>query len=100
MRWGFDAGGAAALYHSYRRACYWSALERPPPGVTLHVVRGARSDRWTPEMLARLEAARAAWQAAEVREGDGVGRLRLHVLPDAGHWLQVGGGGARQQRQR
>ena len=89
LRWGFDAAGAAQLYASYRAASYWAALEAPPPGVTLHVVRGDRSDRWTPEMLARLEAARAAWQAAEVHDASTVGRLRLHVLPDAGHWLQA-----------
>jgi len=90
LRWGFEPSGAAALYRSYRTSDYWAALERPPPGVTLHVVRGQRSDRWSPEMLARLEAARAAWQAAEVHEGAaGIGQLRLHVLPNAGHWLQV-----------
>jgi hypothetical protein len=89
LRWEFDSAGAAALYHSYRLSSYWDVLERPPPGTTLHVVRGERSDRWSPDMLARLEAARAAWQAAEVHEGPAVGALKLHVLRDAGHWLQV-----------
>jgi hypothetical protein len=90
LQWEFDASGAAALYHSYRLSSYWDVLECPPPGTTLHVVRGQHSDRWSPEMLARLEAARAAWQAAEVHNGSRVGALRLHVLPNAGHWLQVG----------
>jgi hypothetical protein len=45
LRWAFDARGAAALYHSYRMSDCWAALERPPAGVTLHLVRGERSDR-------------------------------------------------------
>ncbi|KAI8471952.1 MAG: Alpha/Beta hydrolase protein [Monoraphidium minutum] len=95
LRWEFDVPGAAALYHSYRSSCYWPTLERPPPGVTLHVVRGEHSDRrgagggGARLGGCRLDAAHAAWQVAEVHESERVGRLKLHVLPNAGHWLQA-----------
>ena len=39
--------------------------------------------RWTPQTLDRLEKAKAASRKARH------GQLKLHVLPNAGHWLHV-----------
>ena len=48
-------------------------MRRPPPGVEVHVVRAARSDRWSPADDAALAALRPPAYA--------------HTLADAGHWL-------------
>jgi esterase len=55
----------------------WPLLEAPPPGLAFHVILGGRSRTVEGEDLARME--RLAAQ----------GRLRLTVLPEAGHWVQV-----------
>lgn len=47
--------------------------------TVLHFVRAANSDRWTPSILERLD--RAVSSRPET--------VKLHLLPDAGHWLHV-----------
>ena len=70
--WRFDLHGIREMLEDYVRRDAWSVVENPPEGVAVHLVRGERSDRWSPEALSRL---------ANTRHG--------HVLPDAGHWLHV-----------
>ncbi len=41
----FNLAGAASMLVSYRASEYWDLLAAPPPGVTINVVRAARSDR-------------------------------------------------------
>jgi hypothetical protein len=54
--WAFDGIGAAAMYGSYRRTCYWDLLASPPAGVTINVLRAGVSDRWDTGMVDRLQA--------------------------------------------
>lgn len=70
--WRFDLDVVRSLLDSYLAEDLTAAIESKPDRVTL--VRAGRSSRWTPALLARLDALRGA----EVR-----------VMPDAGHWLHV-----------
>jgi pimeloyl-ACP methyl ester carboxylesterase len=67
------------MFSSYKRLDFWDLLESPPQGVDIHIVRAARSDRWSKRELEQLDA---------VDKSSG-GRVRVHVLPDAGHWLHI-----------
>lgn len=67
------------------RAAHAARSREPPPGVTLHVLRALRSDRWDHDTLALLrDAAAATSQPAAVR-----GSTHYHELPDAGHWVRL-----------
>ena len=65
------------MLSDYFEADFWPFLRAVPPSMVVHVVRAARSDRWRAADLAHF---------ADVQAG---GRVRLHVLPDAGHWVHV-----------
>lgn len=71
-RWHFDATVLEELLVDYWNEDLWPTAESPPGNVEVHMVRAAKSDRWTEADLARLS-----------------GLPRVHVLPDAGHWLHV-----------
>ena len=73
--WRFDLDGVVALLHDYAALDLWPVLEAPSASPELHLVRAARSDRWTPDVLARLAALPA--------------NVRVHVLADAGHWVHA-----------
>lgn len=45
----------------------------------IEIVRAAKSDRWTPDIMARLKE-------AEAKKPDNVS---FHVLENAGHWLHT-----------
>ncbi|KAK9815258.1 hypothetical protein WJX72_000795 [[Myrmecia] bisecta] len=83
-RWAFNIKGAADMLDSYYHSDYWDLVEAPPPGVAIHHVRAANSDRWTVPAKERLQAAQQ--KAAEANTG---GTFTAHLLPDAGHWLHV-----------
>lgn len=70
--WRFNLDGAGRLIESYFEEDLWPTVRDSP--VELHLVRAARSDRWSEEECARLQALDPA---------------RAHVLPEAGHWLHV-----------
>lgn len=74
--------GAAAMFASFKRLDFWDLLQNPPPGVDIHIVRAANSDRFSQRELDALKG---------IQRGDasGNGRVHVHVLPDAGHWLHV-----------
>jgi hypothetical protein len=55
-------------------------LTRPPPGSVVHLVRGERSDRWTPHMLAQLQQAEEAWQGNAAEAPEEVGQLQVRGL--------------------
>ena len=54
-------------------------LEDPPKGVHIAMVRASKSDRWTPDILERLED-------AAKKNPD---RVSYHILEKAGHWLHT-----------
>lgn len=72
-----------------RLSSYWDVLSQPPPNVTIHMVRGELSDRWTPHMLQQLQEAAGKWQELASETPEAVGELKMHVLENAGHWLQA-----------
>ncbi|EFN53217.1 hypothetical protein CHLNCDRAFT_137091 [Chlorella variabilis] len=83
--WTFNVEGAAAMFDDYLTQDYSALLKSPPRGVTLHILRAMRSDRWDRETLAVVQGAVAATaQPAAVR-----GQTRYHELPDAGHWVHA-----------
>jgi esterase len=74
-----DLAAIRAMLEDYFALDLWHVVERPPRGAALHVVIGGRSDVIDAADRARLE--RAA--------GESGGRLAVHVLERAGHWVQV-----------
>ena len=67
-----------ALLDSYFALDLWPVLERSE--ARIDVVIGGRSQVWNADGRARVQALAAARPA---------GKLRVHVLPEAGHWLHV-----------
>lgn len=59
MDWVFNVDGAYDMFSSYKKADYWSVLDHPPVGTHINIVRAAKSDRWTPDIIARLKEAEA-----------------------------------------
>ncbi|CAM6017838.1 unnamed protein product [Sphagnum balticum] len=79
MEWVFDVQGAHDMFLSYRKLSYWSVLQKPPQGSHIALVRAALSDRWTPDILAQLEAVVA----------NKPHNVSYHVVENAGHWLHI-----------
>ena len=75
--WHFDLDALEAMLRNYREFDGYPLLESADRPFEIHYVRAGKSDRFTHDDIARLEALAAA------------GRIQLHVLPDAGHWLHV-----------
>lgn len=81
--WAFNLDGAVQMFDSYREMSYWPLLEHPPQGMEIAIVRAEKSDRWDPDVIQQLEG-------LANRQGDGSeGKVSLHVLPNAGHWVHV-----------
>jgi len=76
-RWRFDLEGARRLIEDYFTLDFMGLLETPRAGLSVHLVRAERSDRWPPALVAALEALPAGAPG------------RLHLLQDAGHWLHA-----------
>lgn len=76
-RWRFDLEAVEEMLAHFREADLWPVVEQPPAGISIDVLRGGRSDRWSPEDRRRLSAAAEA------------GGIREHELPEAGHWVHV-----------
>lgn len=77
FEWVFDLPVIEGLLADYFVVDLWPFLASPPVHTALHLVIADASNRWTPAMR---EQARAA-----VREG----KVFLHPLGDAGHWVHV-----------
>ncbi|KAL6492773.1 hypothetical protein OROGR_032532 [Orobanche gracilis] len=81
--WVFDLNGITEMYQSYEETNMWKLVEDVPRGVHINFLKAERSlHRWSLEDLQRIHFAEE--QAAE--EGGGV---EMHVLEDAGHWVQA-----------
>ena len=76
-RWRFDLPAVREMIADYFVEDLWPVLDAPGPGLRIDVVRAERSDRWTDEELDRF--ARLPDDCA----------VRLHLLPDSGHWVHV-----------
>jgi pimeloyl-ACP methyl ester carboxylesterase len=77
--WRFNLDAIYELMLDYFRVDLWPVLESGASDSDFRVVVAERSDRWAPENRARLENL-AGRQPAPAR---------LHVVPNAGHWLHV-----------
>ncbi len=76
-----DLDAIEAILHDYHQVDLWPEIESSEEGGSespeLNVVLGGRSDVITPPIRSRIEQARDR------------GLLRLHELPDAGHWVHI-----------
>lgn len=73
FHWRFHLDGIEAMLADYAAADLWGVALDPAPGTDVFVVRAARSDRWTTDIVSRLHGP----------------RTHLMVLEDAGHWVHV-----------
>ncbi len=71
--WRFDLDGVEELLADYFRVDLWRWMDHAE--VEVHLLQAAGSDRWRPEVMARLAATGPA--------------VRHHRLEDAGHWVHV-----------
>jgi pimeloyl-ACP methyl ester carboxylesterase len=56
--------------------------------MNVDFVQAAKSDRWTPEILSELKT--IVHDSKKTEQGSkGGGEVKLHVLPNAGHWLHM-----------
>ena len=72
--WRFDLDVIDALLSDYAGLDLFPYLEAPPPGLALHLVLAGRSNRWQGDTGRRVAA---------------LDRVRVHTLPDAGHWVHI-----------
>lgn len=77
FRFGLELDAIEALLQDVLRRDDWAVLESPPAGLTVDVILGGRSRTVEGADRERLERLAA------------MGRLRLTVLEEAGHWVQV-----------
>ena len=75
--WRFELDAVERLIADYFRADLWAVVETPRVDLEIHLVRAARSDRWTPSLLARLDHLPAGAPTT------------VHLLEEAGHWLHT-----------
>lgn len=81
LEWMFNLAEARDMYRSYQNINLWSIVKDAPRiGVRIHVVRGEKSDRWSEKAVKQLEEA-----AQSIPEG----HLKVHMLPNAGHWVHA-----------
>ena len=76
-RWRLDFDAMEALLLDFFAVDLWPAVEAPPPGVEVHVVKAEESSVLGPGEIDRLRAAEAAG-----------GPVRLHVVA-GGHWVNA-----------
>lgn len=76
-RWRFDLVAVREMIADYFVADLWPVLDEPGPGLHIDVVRAEHSLRWSEQERARFAALPPD------------GPVRLHLLPDSGHWVHV-----------
>ncbi|GAB4821722.1 hypothetical protein N2152v2_008768 [Parachlorella kessleri] len=83
--WTFNVEGAQQMFEAYCRTDYFPLLRSPPAGITINMLRAAKSDRWDPAAVQAIkDAAASSGQSAKA-----YGITRFVELPDAGHWVHV-----------
>lgn len=83
--WVFNMEGVLAMFDAYCRADYLPLLRSPPPGVTINLVRAAKSDRWDSASVQVIEEAVSRTADPSPHHGT----TRFFELPDAGHWVHT-----------
>ncbi len=74
VEWRFDLSVLEALISDYAALDAWDVVERPPAGVTPHILMAGEGARWTDVARRRLDHA---------------GMARQHTLARSGHWVHV-----------
>lgn len=77
FRWRFDLDAVEALLRDFFRRDLWSAVEAPPDGLEVHIVKAEESSILSEDEVARVEAA-----------GARSGRVHLHRV-GGGHWVNA-----------
>lgn len=72
LRFHFAFQDALQLYEDYRVRDCWEVVQKPPPGADVRLLCAGRSAGWSSPAVAGALAGLAS---------------RVHVIPDAGHWL-------------
>ncbi|KAH6806136.1 alpha/beta-Hydrolases superfamily protein [Perilla frutescens var. frutescens] len=81
--WAFNLDGAVQMFSSYSEMDYWPLLEHPPNGMEIDIVRAEKSGRWDTDIIQQLE------RLSSRRVDETKGKVSVHVLPNAGHWVHV-----------
>lgn len=76
-RWRIDPDDMEALLRDYACTDAWRAVESPPPGASVHVVKARASQALDAPAVERIR-----------RAGERTGRVFLHEL-EGGHWVNV-----------
>jgi pimeloyl-ACP methyl ester carboxylesterase len=77
FRWRLDWKGMEEMLRDYFQTDVWRAIEAPPEGTEIHVIRASGSESLSDGDSARIE-----------RAGAGNGSTFLHVV-DGGHWINL-----------
>ncbi|KAK3281594.1 hypothetical protein CYMTET_10618, partial [Cymbomonas tetramitiformis] len=77
--WGFSIEGCADMYNSYSSTCMWDVIKGTSTNTPVDLVRAEKCIPWDVEGEENL--AEALSQNSEA--------FRAHVLPKAGHWVQM-----------
>lgn len=75
-----DMAAIDRLLADYFVRDYWSVVEAPPAGCTVHLVIGGKSTAFDAEAEARARSAEGS---------GGAGGVRVHLLAEAGHWVHA-----------
>ncbi|KAL8541355.1 hypothetical protein ACS0TY_002562 [Phlomoides rotata] len=81
--WAFNLDGAVQMFNSYREMDYLPLLEHVPKSLEIDIVQAEKSDRWNADVLQQLES------LASKQDDESKGKVSVHVLPNAGHWVHV-----------
>ena len=77
LTWAHDDTVVRELLADYFALDMWPVVRDLHRSTRFHMVRGERSDRWTPLAVGQL------------RDAAGQGLVRVHTLRRAGHWVHV-----------
>ncbi|XP_039121179.1 protein ABHD11-like [Dioscorea cayenensis subsp. rotundata] len=81
--WIFDLEGISEMFKSYEETNLWKIVDDVPRGVHVNFLKAERSlHRWALEDIQRIHS------AEELAADEGAG-VEMHVLEDAGHWVQA-----------
>lgn len=93
LTWRFDLDAMEELLLDFFGLDLWPVVERPPPGVAMHIVKATESSVLSPAARARIEAASADVAGTRsARNGDAgsgdIASVTLHEV-EGGHWLNA-----------